>query len=72
MKLDDIHAGDKLAYWHQQGAGMGAVLCFCEVVRVGPVKVRVRDESGRESWKYPAFFNHRVSDETYRQIVKGA
>lgn len=43
MRLSDIHPGDVLIYWHDNGLKGGA-LCYARVVRVNRVTVTVETE----------------------------
>jgi len=67
MRLDDIAVGDKLVAPFDDG--LGGTVILCEVLRLGKVKVFVRDDRGRESWAYPAAFSRKISDERYAQIL---
>ena len=68
MKLNQLKIGDKLSTWHHQGANMGSVIIGCEVIKLGKVKVRVRDDMGNEAWVYPSIFTNRMSDETFAEL----
>lgn len=68
LTINKMSVGTKLAYWHDQGAGFPATLCYAEVLKVGKKKVQVRDEFGTVAWKYPHFFDYTVSDQTWNEI----
>lgn len=67
MTLDQIAEGDVLSYWFDTGA-MGASVTFARVVRLGKVRILVRDESGREGWKDPSFFHRKLSDRDVTEL----
>lgn len=69
MKLADLKIGTKLSYWHDNGRH--GEFGYCEVIKLGAKKVKVRDQEGREGWKYPAFFTGIVSEATYQEIIGG-
>jgi len=67
MRLENIAVGDKLVAPFDDG--LGGTVILCEVLKLGKVKVFVRDDKGRESWAYPASFSRKISDERYAQIL---
>lgn len=64
MKLDNLQPGDKLCFWHDAGC-RSAELDYCEVIKVGKKKIKVRDDFGNESWRYPHFFHRKVSEKVW-------
>lgn len=67
MKIEQLQVGDKLNFWHDTGC-MGADLIFCEIIKLGKKKIKVRDEFGNEGWRYPHFFNRKVKEEVWNNI----
>lgn len=70
IDLNTTKPGDVLSYWHDSGA-MGASLSFAIVLKVSAKRVRVRDEMGSEGWKYPEFFNQRLSAKVAAELRAG-
>lgn len=40
---------------------------FYKVVKVGPVKIKIRGERGEEAWKYPRFVTLRGKPEDFTE-----
>lgn len=59
----DIREGDVLKYWHDTGA-FGATLAYARVLKVCPVKLKVKGERGEIGYKSPHWFVGKVSPET--------
>lgn len=63
LGINDLKMGDVVAHWFDQGAGFGAALIYSRVLKVGAKKVHVRCENGDERWKYPHYFDKKISAE---------
>lgn len=62
ISLDTVQKNAVLKWWYYDTEAMGAQLCFGRVVKIGAKKIKIRDEWGRESWKYPWWFDGIVSE----------
>lgn len=61
MKLEDMNVGEVVAHWHDTIA-MGCDLVFSKIIKKGKTKVQVQTEFGEKRWKYPRFFDHKITD----------
>lgn len=68
MRLESIRTGMKAVALYDNGLKSGGLAVF-EVLKVGRVKVKVRDEHGREGWLYPAAIDREVSEERYVDLM---
>jgi hypothetical protein len=64
---DDIREGDVLKYWHDAGC-MGATLGYVRVLKVCPVKLKVRGERGEIGYKSPHWFSGKVNPDTVAEL----
>lgn len=63
LTIDQLKPGMTLGYWHSVFHNE-SVICFATVLRVGKVKVYVKDETGNEHWKYPRYFTRIIPDDS--------
>ncbi len=61
MRIDHVKIGQKLRTWHDSGIGT-AQPYYCDVLKVGKVKVFVKGENGETAWKYPASFDKVINN----------
>ena len=68
MRLEAIRAGTKAVSLYDNGLKTGGLSVF-EVLKVGRVRVKVRDERGREGWMYPAAIDREITEERYVELM---
>ena len=69
MKLSDVHPGDVLTYWHDNG--IDGQLCYARVVRVNRVTVAVETEHHGIRRKEIGFFSSRIGAGICGQVAEG-
>lgn len=68
MRLESIRAGMKAVSTYDNGLKTGGLSVF-EVLKVGRVRVKVRDEHDRVGWLHPAAIDREVAEERYVELM---
>lgn len=68
MRLETVRAGMKAVSFFDNGSEIPDVSVY-EVLKLGRVKAKVRDELGNESWLYPEVFDREISEECYSNLM---
>lgn len=68
MRIESIRVGTKAVSLYDNGLKTGGLSVY-EVLKVGRMKVKVRDEHGREGWLYPDAIDREVTEERYVELM---
>lgn len=68
MRIESISAGMKAVALYDNGLKTGGLAVY-EVLKVGRVKVKVRNEQGQEGWLYPAALDREISEARYVELM---
>lgn len=71
MRLESVRKGMKAVAVFDNGLKNGDVSIY-EVLKVGRVKVKVRDEHGNEGWLYPESIEREITEERYVDLLDEA
>jgi hypothetical protein len=71
MRLASVRKGMKAVSTFDNGLKNGGLAIY-EVLKVGRVKVRLRDEQGNEGWLYPEAIDREISEERYIELMDEA
>jgi len=71
MRLKSVRKGMKAVAVFDNGLKNGDVSIY-EVLKVGRVKVKVRDEHGNEGWLYPESIEREITEERYVELMDEA
>jgi hypothetical protein len=71
MRLSSVRAGMKAVSTFGNGLKDGDISIY-EVLKVGRVKVKVRDEHGNEGWLHPELIEREITEERYVELMDEA
>lgn len=71
MRLSSVRAGMKAVSTFDNGLKDGDISIY-EVLKVGRVKVKVRDQHGNEGWLYPESVEREIMEERYVELMDEA
>lgn len=71
MRLSSARAGMKAVSTFDNGLKDGDVSIY-EILKVGRVKVKVRDQHGNEGWLYPESVEREITEERYVELMDEA
>lgn len=71
MRLESVRKGMKAVSTFDNGLKDGGLAIY-EVLKVGRVKVQLRDEQGNEGWLHPGAIDREISEERYIELMDEA